>query len=113
MIDYEHVGSVIETKKEVSIAQPKAPVDLSNVVHNTVPDAEITQYVSKKSRSGSNMHQACYVMMGQCTLNIVNTLKSMNDHEAMETVVNVLPLLKLLKQIGSFLNSRQIWLMPC
>ena len=65
VIDGEHVGSSLKTKKGVSIAQPNAPIDLSDVVYKTVFDAEINKCVSEKARYRSILHHACHSVMDQ------------------------------------------------
>ena len=45
------------------------------------------------------MHQAYHIKMGQCTQNVINHLKALQDFEQMEEEADVLLLIKLLKNI--------------
>jgi len=68
-------------------------------VEKAIFDATVKQYVSEMSRYASDMHQAYHIILGQCTQNVINHLKAMQDYERMEEEADVLLLVKLLKKI--------------
>lgn len=83
----------------VIIPCPNEPNDPINLVKRAIFNAEIKAFVSDKRKHNSNQHQGFSILIGQCTHNVFNNLKAMQEYKEMDDAAGILVLVELFNTI--------------